>query len=248
MELYVSQPRGYPASFPRQLQRIAKLRLAGYLDADSSVWVNTNAMSPVFWIYNGLGSAVYWFDAPTAGAVRITNDRVRWAHSWRAAKDAPMLDLDLTNLGVLSEENTRLTFVVDNDFLAPDASVKIAEGRDSKEMRGGFFEGAFGVSVIDLPRFDRSQLPVPTASRSDYDRSLARYQGVKLLTAGMNVAARNDVVNNTSNYLIDLSDDLLDRLCESVSNFSATSAAISSHLFPDNHVDTASDTDDEHSY
>lgn len=235
----MSQPRGYPANFPRQLQWVAKLYQARYLDDDSSVWINTNAVSPVFWTFNGIAAAIYWFAAPTAGSVRLTEDRIRWAPSYKGAKEAPSLDLSLSNLSVV-DRGTRLTFVVDNSFLRPGATVGVAEGRNSYEMLGGYYEGS-GVSVVDLPRFDPDQLPDLTPSRRDYEQGLARYQGLQLLQAGMQADARADVVDNTDNYRVDLGPDTLAALVGSITAFTDAATLISGELFADRHIDTGHD-------
>ncbi|WP_336794327.1 hypothetical protein [Gordonia malaquae] len=239
MDLYVSQPRGYAANFPRQIMRVAKLYQSGFLDDDSSVWINTNAISPVFWCYNGRGTAIYWFDAPTAGSVRITRDRVRWASSYSGTQDSPLLDLSLASLNVLNKDS-RLTFVVDNTFHAPGATVNIAEGRESDTMVGGYWEGSFGIAVLDLPRFDRTQLPSLTESRRDYEHSLARYQGLQLLYAGMKAEGKSRVVDNTDDYRVTLSREVLGALTQSLDAFSTTASSISETLFTD-HTDTAED-------
>lgn len=239
MELYLSSPRGYSANLPRQLRRVTKLYRAGFLNSDSKVWINTNVVSPIFWVLAERASCVWWFDAPTSGTVRLTQDRIRWGPSHDESGNSPHLDFKPSSLRIL-DDDTRLTFVVDHTFTGPRSEVLVHDGSTSQRIRGdsGYFEHG-NIAVLDLPRYDASQAEPLSASRLEYERGQAHYHGVRLLHAGMKQAAKNDVLDNTDRYLVPLDDEVLAALVESLHAFDMTAEAISNRLTGDAHVDNA---------
>lgn len=227
MRLYLTQARGYAANLPRQLYRVAKLYRAGFLDDDSTVWLNTNVVTPVFWVHGVRAACVWWFDAPTTGTVRLNQGRIRWGASHEDSGKRPSLDLDLTKVGAI-DENTRLLFVVDHTFQDPGAEVLVVDGSAASSRLvgdGGYYEKG-EVAVLDLPRFDPSKIKPLSTSRHEYESGLALFQGLRLLYAGMTQAARADVVDNTDDYLITFDKEQLDALVTGVDTFDIAATAI----------------------
>lgn len=230
MELFLSQPKGAPANLPRHLQRVVKLWAKGFLDENSSVWINTNVISPVFWIFNGRAACVWWFDAPTAGCVRLTNRRVRWATSYDSTQSKPEIDLDLRSISIV-DENCRVAFVVDHNFRFPGAYVNVIDQKPAQDIaENGYFEHA-DIAVIDLLNLDPTLIPPLSPSRRTYEEGLARFHGMDLLTRGMSQAARADVIDNTDSYRLELTGAVLKQLAEGLDQFNVAADSFSNHLF-----------------
>lgn len=218
MRVYISKPKGYATNLPQQLWRMVKLYRKGVISDSSTVWINANVVSPIFWILGDRATCIYWYSAPTSGFVRLTQDRLRWAPTFDETVKTPMLDFNPSSIPVL-DSDARLTFVVDHNYVGSGSSgVGVVENAHSQKIVGGYYEGS-DVVVIDLANFDRSYLPVRNPSRVEYDDGLAKYSGMRLLTAGMAKQERADVLDNVEDYGYDFDADTLQHLSAAVESF-----------------------------
>ena len=229
MDLFLSQPCGYAANLPRAIMRVAKLYRRGFLTDSSSVWINANTLAPIFWTYShGRASCVWWFEAATAGVVRLSNGRIRWAPSVDGSAANPDLDINLRSMPFL-RENSRLMFVVDHSFQDPNAEVAVYE-KTRIPMSGGYYE-AGPTAVLDLKNFDPTQMTEHSPTRAEYERGQLTFHGVDLLANGMNAAARADLLDNTDDYRYVLAPELIQHLASHIDEFDQMATAISASLF-----------------
>ncbi|MFT7021407.1 MAG: hypothetical protein ACJA07_000484 [Rhodococcus sp. (in: high G+C Gram-positive bacteria)] len=218
MRVYISKPKGYATNLPEQLRRVVKLYRKGVIDDNSKVWINTNVVSPIFWVLGDRATCIYWYSAPTSGFVRLTQDRLRWAPTFDETGRSPMLDFSPTSIPVL-DSDARLTFVVDHNYVGSGASgVGVVEDSKSQKMVGGYHEGS-DIAVIDLANYDRSYLPVRNPSRIEYDDGLAKYSGMRLLAAGMGKQDKADLLDSVEEYGYNFDPDTLDQLVKAIDSF-----------------------------
>ncbi|TQC45047.1 hypothetical protein EEB14_33960 [Rhodococcus sp. WS4] len=219
MRIYISSPIGHATNLPRHLLRVARLYRRGVLDENSTVWINANVMSPIFWTLSSRSTCMYWFDAPTSGTVRLTKDRIRWAPTYNASGSSPDLELTLDSLPV--DAMKHVTFVVDHGH-SSEEPVQVVEGADSKRPVNGFHQGAHA-SVLDLGTYARqADEGIPAARR--FATSLGYVHGTKLLAAGMPREVQAALEEQLELYGVDFDGNTLALMCEAVSVFEKVSA------------------------
>jgi len=220
----MSQPKGYASTLPIVLQRLAKLYRAGLIDDSSTVWCNTNVSAPVMWVLADTTWCVYWLNAGTAGWVRITTDRVRWAPTQDATKrDAPF-DLDLTTLASILPAQAPVLVVVDHNFIPPGVEgVGVVVRSLAQEVTGGFYRGS-RVSVVDLPNYDAARRERGTVDQA-YAQA-AHFHGLQLLTAGMPPTERDYTAHNLTRHSIELGPAIMRRLCDALDVFTLTAGHV----------------------
>lgn len=241
MRIYVSQPRGFATNLPRHLHRVTRLYRSGVLRDDSTVWINSNVVSPVFWILADRAMCIYWFAAPTSGTVRLTQDRLRWAPSNDDTQKNPLVDLNPSSIPIL-DDDVRMTFVVDHDYTVPDGGVGVIAGNQSAKMVGGYYEGQ-GIAVVDLPNFDAKFLPELTASRQEYQQGLAFYNGARLLTAGMSQEDKDLVLDNIADYSVDFDAKAMAQLATADEAFNVASKFAVDSVFKTADESSAAESD-----
>lgn len=140
-------------------RRLVDLYAAGVLGDNAEVWPDpTDTQAALFWTLTDRSSAMYCFEAPVPGYVRIYDGRVRWATTYDGtSKETATLDLKLDDLrdavdGPLNLD-ARSNFTLVIKTINSSKEVGIVEGT-KQQTEGGVYRSPRGITIIDLARFE----------------------------------------------------------------------------------------------
>lgn len=225
MRLFISSPQGTATNLARILERITRLYRHGVLDDRSTVWINADLRLPTFWILSWRPACIFWIDAATAGTVRLTRDRVRWAPTYNGSGKNPEVQVRVDELPVDSVKHVMV--VVDHRHPTEPVQVVDRSTDGPNTMTGGFHQGALA-SVIDLKNFvPPTETHPPTDS---YAKALAHVHGMTLLTTGMSPRLSVEFENHIEEYGIDLPAEFLARMVESLSMFDTIAGVLTDKM------------------
>lgn len=222
MRLYISSPHGTTTNLARMLERVARLYRRGVLDDASTVWINSDLRSPIFWVLSWRPTCILWIDASTAGTVRLTKDRIRWAPTFNASSSKPEVDVHAESLPVDSVKH--VTVVVDHGNPTDPVQVADATAGKAATVEDGFYQGTHA-AVIDLKNF----VPPAAAQRpaaATYASSLAFVHGMNLLTRGMVREQVAEFEENIELHGIDVPSEFLSTMVEALAAFDTVAGVL----------------------
>jgi hypothetical protein len=212
---------------------IIVLWAAGVLNTDATVWCNASAPEPVLWALTDHSHLIYVHRPAEPGYVRLTAGRARWARTHNDTAARAQLDLDLAALP--GDHDRQTTIVVAHRMPPAVAQVGVIAGTSRGSLRcdmsdGHYSHAATRTAVIDLPLY-RSKHGIdliqaatgvetgPAPAVSEYERSNASVNGMKLLTLGLPEAERDRVRRHLDTTCLRLPIDYLAELHGRLTSF-----------------------------
>lgn len=226
MRLYISSPRGTTTNLARMLERVTRLYRRGVLDDASTVWINSELRLPTFWILSWRPTCILWIDAATAGTVRLTKDRIRWAPTFNGASSDPEVDVHIDDLP--ADSTKHVTVVVDHGN--PAEPVQLVDGTAGKSatITDGFYQGT-QAAVIDLMNFV-PPAPENRPAAATYTTSLAFVHGMHLLTKGMGRKQAAEFEENIEQHGVDVPPEFLSTMMEALAAFDTVAGVLAERV------------------
>jgi hypothetical protein len=198
MYLYATPDTAERKLFSPTLLDLASLWHRGFLDDSSTVWVNADRDSSRFWALTDRSQFVFVIAQPTPGFIRVTKSSVRWARSFDASVDNPVITEDISELpgGVA----TNVTVIAKHT--CAERPVTVINGGSGKSVplsEDGTAEIG-NVTVIDWPRFVQRPLDQP----EQYEVVNAELHGIEFLRNTVDPSAAELIRKHMMDYRVEV--------------------------------------------
>ncbi|OHU47207.1 hypothetical protein BKG82_26490 [Mycobacteroides chelonae] len=186
--LYASAEGAAAGILAPRFMDIADLYRRGFLDDDSTVWVNAEAPDSSMWALTDRSEYIYLHHAARPGYVRRnTSGRLRWGRNNDGSKDTPEVDLEPESIP--GGADTPVTLIVKHRY--PREPLKVIDGAALAKMHNGTWASG-NRTVIDLPAY----VPVQRQPVSEYEINHARHHGARFLMKTLSAANAEALRNN----------------------------------------------------